>query len=158
MQCTTTFWRSREVCIGVSELWHSPKPRCSHILWLVWQLELKRGLYVAPENSLTLQEIYPQRDTADAEIKVPSVDSAEPTNILPLKFGVGQNIAANASPICQEFLPCPNFYLPGPFTFICSKSSPYFAVYHAGPHNKIGQPAHRHEWFKQVPFVSTYII
>ena len=52
---------------------------------------------------------------------------------------------------CQEFLPCPNFYIPGPFTFIFSKSSPYFltvlvlvsVVSPMGMWNKIGQTAQR---------------
>ena len=39
-----------------------------------------------------------QRDTVDAETMVPSVKKQEVTNVLPLKSGVGQNIALHASP------------------------------------------------------------
>ena len=49
---------------------------------------------------------------------------------------------------CQEFLPCPNFYLPGPFTIIFSKSCPYCLTVlvlantasHLGHQNKIESP------------------
>ena len=34
----------------------------------------------------------------DAEAMVPSVEKQEVTNVLPLKSGVGQNIASHASP------------------------------------------------------------
>ena len=37
----------------------------------------------------------------------------------------GQNIAAHASPTAGDFF-LANFYLPGPFTFIFSKTSPEF--------------------------------
>ena len=32
------------------------------------------------------------------------------------------------SRVCQKCLPCPNFYLPGPFTYIFSRSSPYLLI------------------------------
>ena len=44
----------------------------------------------------------PQSGTADAEIKVPSDEILELTNILPLKPGVGQNIAIHASPTARN--------------------------------------------------------
>ena len=69
----------------------------------------------------------------------------------------------NASPTTRNCLPCPNFILPGPSTFIFfPKSSLYFltvianAVFRVGPRNKIGHPAHSHKRFKQVSAVSAY--
>ena len=84
------------------------------------------------------------------EIKVLSVKNPELTNVLPLKPGVGKNIAMHASPIATEFLPCLNFDL-DPFTFTLSKFSPYFftvlvldnTMSHVRPRNKIGHPVHR---------------
>ena len=45
----------------------------------------------------------PQWGTADAEIKIPSVENPELTNALPLKPGVCQNIAMHASPTTRNF-------------------------------------------------------
>ena len=39
----------------------------------------------------------------DAEIKVPSVENPELTNVLPVKPGVGQNIAMHAYPTARIF-------------------------------------------------------
>ena len=47
--------------------------------------------------------VVPQWGTADAEIKAHSVESPELTNVLPLKPGVGQNIASDASPTARKF-------------------------------------------------------
>ena len=44
-----------------------------------------------------------QQGTADAEIKAPSVENPELTNVLPQKPGVGQNIATHASPTARKF-------------------------------------------------------
>ena len=59
---------------------------------------------------------------------------------------------------CQDFLPCPNFYLPGPYTVVFSMSSPNFfganAVSRAVLRSKIGHPAHSHTRFKQVSVMS----
>ena len=46
---------------------------------------------------------YPQWGIADTEIKVPSVENTELTSVLPLKLGVGQNIATHASPAPGDF-------------------------------------------------------
>ena len=43
----------------------------------------------------------PQWDTTDAEIKVPSVENGDLTNVLCLKPEVGQNIATYASPTAR---------------------------------------------------------
>ena len=51
-----------------------------------------------------------QWGAADANIKVPSFGNPELTNLFPLNPG-----ACFAH--CQEFIPCPNFYISGPFTF-----------------------------------------
>ena len=61
---------------------------------------------------------YPQWDTADAEIKVPSAEYPAQTNALLLNPGVGQNTATHA----LQFLPCLYFCLPGLFTVISSLS------------------------------------
>ena len=45
----------------------------------------------------------PQWGTADAEIKVPSVENSELPKVLPLKPGVGQNIAMHASSTAMNF-------------------------------------------------------
>ena len=99
-----------------------------------------------------------RRDTTDVEIKVPSVENSELTNVLPLKPGVGQNIATQASPTARNFflVLISTFHLS---SFFLSKSSPYFltslvltdAVSRVGPPNKIGHPAHGHKRFKKVP-------
>lgn len=44
----------------------------------------------------------PQRCTADAEMKVPSVEKPELTDVVPFKPG-GQNTATHAFERCQEF-------------------------------------------------------
>ena len=48
-----------------------------------------------------------------------------------LKPGVGQNIAMHASPTARNFFTS-NFHLPGPFNFICSKSSLPFSYARCG--------------------------
>ena len=44
-----------------------------------------------------------QWSAAGTEIKVPSIEKPELTNVLPLKSGVGQNIAMHASPTARNF-------------------------------------------------------
>ena len=74
-------------------------------------------------RSIILSPCYGQLPTdpmaaADEQMKIPSVENPELTNVL-FKPGVGQNIAMRALiACCQECLPCPNFDLPGTFTFI----------------------------------------
>jgi len=111
-------------------------------------------------------QLNPKWDTADAEIKAPPFENSELTNVLPLKPGVGQNVATRAFfTHCQKFLPCPNFYFPGPFDFFCFPFPPYIltasvlanAVSRLGPRNKRGQPVHSHKRFKQVAVVSAYV-
>ena len=52
----------------------------------------------------------------DTEMKVPSVENRDLTNILPVKHGVAQHIARHASPTARNVL---LVYLPGPFAFFC---------------------------------------
>ena len=81
-----------------------------------------------------------------------------------LKFWVGCNIALNASHTARDFF-LSKFYLPGPVTFLFSKTSPQFlcasscvsvlAVAKAGtcmsqPSKKKGHPAHHHRQLMQV--------
>ena len=54
-------------------------------------------------KSFVILHVVPQWGTADAEIKAHSVESPELTNVLPLKPGVGQNIASDASPTARKF-------------------------------------------------------
>ena len=61
------------------------------------------------------------RGTADAEMKVPSVESPELRQVLPLKPGVGQNIEYSHACFAHFWN---NFYLPAPFSFIYSRTSP----------------------------------
>ena len=58
--------------------------------------------------------------TVDAEIKLSSVENPVLTDILPLKPEVGVH-SHTCFAYCQKCFPCPNFYLPGPFTFIFAK-------------------------------------
>ena len=58
----------------------------------------------------------PQQGTADAEIKSHLLRT-QSSKVLPLKPGVGQNIAMPALPTARDFL-FANFYLPRPFTSI----------------------------------------
>ena len=64
---------------------------------------------------LWFYSVFPQCGTVDTEIKVPSVENVE--LVLPLKLGIGQNIAMHASPTARNFF-LPNSYFPGPFRFI----------------------------------------
>ena len=59
-------------------------------------------------------------DTADAEIKVPSVVNPELANVLTLKPGVGQNLVVHALSTARNiFLVLDDLFLfPSPFTFI----------------------------------------
>ena len=61
----------------------------------------------------------PQLGIADAEIQNLSAENSEPSMVLPLKRGVGQNIALHTLLTAMNFF-LSNFYLPGPFSFICS--------------------------------------
>ena len=96
----------------------------------------------------------PQWGTADAEIKVLSVENPGLTNVLPLKLGVGQNIAMHASPTAR------NYFLVLISTFPVHSpsfsSEPYFLTALVLAWNKIGHPAHSHKRFKLVPVVSAY--
>ena len=58
--------------------------------------------------------------TADTEIKVPSVENSELTKILPCKSWSRSEYSHACFTHCQEFLPCPNVYLPSPFTFLAN--------------------------------------
>ena len=51
-----------------------------------------------------------------------SLQSQELSKVLPLKPGVGQNIADHAMPTARNYLPS-NFYIPSPFNFIFSRFS-----------------------------------
>ena len=61
----------------------------------------------------------------DTEIKVSSTENPELTNVLPLKPGVGQNIATHESPTARNFF-CLNFYFLVPLTFIFPNPLPTF--------------------------------
>ena len=84
------------------------------------------------------------------------------TTVLPLKPGVGQNIAMHALQTVRDFI-LANFYLPNPTTFIffphnISGVFPVLAVANAGfcvgPQNLPGHPAHRHRQLMQLPVLS----
>ena len=103
-----------------------------------------------------------QCDTAEAEMKVPSVENPELTNVLPLKPGVGQNYSHICFAYYQEFLHCLNFDLPGPFTLnifqilwsvfncVIAKAVSPIGINYFSAHN------HNHNRFKQIPVVSAY--
>ena len=87
----------------------------------------------------------PQWGAADAEIKVPSVESTELEGS-PFKAPVGQYIALHATLTARDFF-LANFYPSGPFTCILffpnlSKILPVLAVTYigscVGPRNRIG--------------------
>ena len=71
--------------------------------------------HVQSRACVTLE--FPWWGTADAEIKVSSVENPELKGSLPLKPGVGQNIAMYASPFARNSF-VPNFYIPSPFSSI----------------------------------------
>jgi len=52
---------------------------------------------------LLLVLLFLQWGTVDTEIKIPSAENPELTNIFPLKPGVGQNIATQALPTARNF-------------------------------------------------------
>ena len=89
---------------------------------------------------------FPQWDTAETEIRVP-LWSTHNSTVLPLKPGVGLNVAMHASPTAMNFL-LSNFFLPGPFNFIYCETylrfflalSMAFAGFRVCPRNKIGRP------------------
>ena len=51
------------------------------------------------------------------EIKVPFVENPELANVLPFNATSGSECSRACFARCHEFLPCVNFYLPGPSTF-----------------------------------------
>ena len=61
------------------------------------------GILTMLSIGLSHVTLTPKRGTTDAEIKAPSVEKPELTNILPLKPGVCQNIATDASPTAENF-------------------------------------------------------
>ena len=82
---------------------------------------------------------------------------SQSSKALHFKPGAGLCIAMHATPTAREFF-LANFYPSGPFTWICSKTSPeFFAVLAVantgscvGPHNKTGHPAHCYRQLMQV--------
>lgn len=88
----------------------------------------------------------PQCGTADAEVKVSTIENPELTDALSLKCGVAQNIATDASPTARNvfLVRISTFPVHSPFTF--SKFPSYFstalvlvnAVSSVAPGNKIG--------------------
>ena len=71
-----------------------------------------------PRPTPTTHLLPSQLGTADAESKVPSVEKTpEMCKILPFEAWGRSEYSLACFAHCQEFLPCPNFYLPGPFTF-----------------------------------------
>ena len=99
--------------------------------------------------------------TAYAEIKIPSVENTELTNVLLLKSGLGQNIATHASPTTRNFLLVlisaipvrwPSFF-PSPLLL-----NPTHLFIHVDPWNKTSRPVHSHKRFKQVPVVCAFRI
>ena len=58
-----------------------------------------------------------------------SVENPTLTNVLPFKAWNRSKYSHACFAYCQEFLPCPDFYLPGPFTFVFSpRSFPTFGL------------------------------
>ena len=114
----------------------SPKFRClaayrqSHLATRChWQQnmareKLYRRVTSCPEGADTSSRLLSSRtgDTADSEVKVHCVENPEPTVLLPLLlFKAWSRSEYTYSNACfalysQEFLPCPNFYFPEPFT------------------------------------------
>ena len=78
---------------------------------------------------LQVQELPASGCTAEAEISPLCWESRPAEGSL--KPGVGQNIATHASPTARNFFTS-NFHLPGPFNFICSKSSLPFSYARCG--------------------------
>ena len=83
--------------------------------------------------------------------------------VLPLKPGVGQYIAINATLTARDFF-LAKLYPSGPFTCIffqnLSRVFPVLAVANidscVGPQYKIGHPAHRYGQLMQVPVLSAH--
>ena len=99
--------------------------------------------------------------TAETEIKIPSVENTEPTNVLPVKSGLGQNIAMHASPTARKFflvlisaIPVhwPSFF-PSPLLL-----NPTHLFIHVDPWNKSSHLVHSHKRVKQVPVVWAFRI
>ena len=102
-----------------------------------------------------------QQGTVDAEIKDPSVENPELKGS-PFKAWSRSEYSHACFTHCQGFLPWTNFYPPGPFTCIFSKTSPEFfpalAVANTGScvglQTKIGHPACRSRRLMQTPVSS----
>ena len=79
--------------------------------------------FLARNNGILPVRSVSQLGTVDAEIKVPSIDQSSPS-----KAWSRSEYSHACFAHCQVFLHCPNFDLPGPFTFFFPlfKSSPYF--------------------------------
>lgn len=111
-------------------------------------------------SNLFADYISPAVGTANAEIKVPSLETPELKMFHPLNLGVDQNtcvsvyISTHASPTAWNISLVLISTSPGRSPFFISKSSPRSFPY--GPHSKIGHPEQSHKRFKQVPVVSFY--
>ena len=66
----------------------------------------------------------PQWGTANAKFKTPSVRNPEVTNVPRFKAWLGSEYSHACFTHCQEQLPCLNFSISCPFTFISSEPSP----------------------------------
>ena len=111
---------------------------------------------------MPLSDDSPLWGTADAEIKVPSVENPELKKVLPLKPKIGQYIDMYATLTARVFFRA-NFYTPGPFTYLFSPKNlyrilPVLAMANAGscvgPQNKIGHPARCYRRLLQVLLLS----
>ena len=67
--------------------------------------------------SLNLSAHFPRCDTADAEIKLSSVETPELSTVMMFKPRIGQNIALYVSPAVRNHILF-TFYLPSSFSFI----------------------------------------
>ena len=96
---------------------------------------------------MTVFPIVPRSGELGAQKLKPHLMRTQSLKVLPLKPGVGENIAIHATLTFRDFF-LAYFYPSGPFTCIFSKPCPeFFCVFHGthgscvGPQNKIGHPA-----------------
>ena len=89
--------------------------------------------------------------TADAETRVCSAENPEVTNVRSFKPGVGQNIAAHASPTARNsfFVPYSTFPVYSHLEFFKIVSLIFSCV---GTRNVLSHPVQGHSEFKQVTY------
>ena len=150
MHWATAQNRSKKVLLLHKHRWNKyMKPINGNICTFPTYLGQHFIFILSPVNNIRHQTSHVPRS---GELRTQKLKShlvrTQSLNVLPLKPGVGQNIAIHATLTARDFF-LAYFYTSGPFTCIFSKTSPDFPLCWlwlthgscVGPQNKIGHPA-----------------